>query len=519
MSVDPKKTATSPWAFAKRVDHEEEVVFPDLTGTRAVIFIPDDKYRKKVMALGPGHVATAMRRCGIDIRIADCSAWSYDDIEIAKIVIQSGAKIFAMGALYPQFREVERICGIIRSVVPGATIILGGALPTPIPEFVLRKTTADIATIGEAENTIVKVMDALANDKDLDGIPGIAFIRDGEFINNGPPLLARKVTKKSVGWPAWDLYPTEYYITAPKFYPFEQTDRLFPLSTGRGCPYSCNFCFRVSAYRIRPFDEIVEEMSYLVDRYKLNGFYIVDDLLMLSEKKITDFCTAVINRGLKIKFNCSGRVNTVTPEIIRLLKEAGCISIYYGIESGSDHILQTMSKQTNLQQVYEAVRLTREAGIFASYGLMFGQPGENAETLKDTVKLLKNLSWGEYRAQKIFGCVPFPGSGLYDWCKGENLIKDDQDFYNRYICQDWSLDQLPVNMTGIPDQEVTAMFREANRDLSAFYLERMAHDWVKAFGADGTADGDGDQGGKRMTHLFDRIEANESTFDVSGRSG
>lgn len=515
MTQDPKKTATSPWAFAKRVDQEEEVVFPDLTGTKVLIFIPDDKYRKKLMALGPGYIATAMRRCNIEVRIADCSAWAYDDIEIAKIIIQSGAKIFAMGALFPQIREVERICGIIRSLVPGATIILGGALPTPIPEFVLRKTTGDIATIGEAENTIVKVMEAIVNGKNLDGIPGIAFIQDGQYVNNGPPMLSRKVTKQSVGWPAWDLYPIEYYITAPKFYPFEQTDRLLPINTGRGCPYSCNFCFRVSAYRIRPFDEIVDEMAYLVERYKLNGFYIVDDLLMLSGKKITEFCTAVIDRGLKIKFNCSGRVNTVTPEIIRLLKEAGCISIYYGIESGNEHILQSMSKQTNLEQVYEAVRLTREAGIFASYGLMFGQPGENAETLRDTVTLLKNLSWGEYRAQKIFGCVPFPGAGLYDWCKQQGLIKDDQNFYDRYICQDWSLDQLPVNMTGLPDQEVTAMFREANRDLSAFYLERMAGDWVKAFQTDGSiATGDGEQ----MAHLFNRVEANESTFDVSGRS-
>ena len=146
--------------------------------------------------------------------------------------------------------------------------------------------------------------------------------------------MPRQVTKKEVGWPAWDLFPMEEFITSPKFYPFDQHDRVTVLSSGRGCPYSCNFCYRVSAYRIRPYDDILDEMEFLIDRYKVNGFYFLDDLLMLSEKKVKGICEGIINRGMKIKFNLAGRVNIVTPEIASLLKEAGCISIYYGVESG-----------------------------------------------------------------------------------------------------------------------------------------------------------------------------------------
>ncbi|MBM3358568.1 MAG: B12-binding domain-containing radical SAM protein [Betaproteobacteria bacterium] len=515
---DGKRITTSPWATAIPSDKKvfEPLSFPDLKGMKVMLIVPNDFYRKKLMPLGPGYIATALRRCSIDVQVLDCAIFSYDDIEIAKRVIQSGCTIFAMGALYPMIKEVERICNIIRAVLPKATIILGGSLPTPIPEFVLRRTRADIATIGEAELTIVEVMSALAGLKDLSSVKGIAYLREEQYFDNGKPILPRRVSKEEVGWPMRDLFPVEHYIRAPKFYPYGEEERLLTISTGRGCPYACDFCFRVSSYRIREFDEMFDEMEDLIARYKLDGFYIIDDLMMLSKHKVTAFCEGILNRGLKIRFNCTGRVNTVTPEIIKLLKEAGCIAIFYGIESGNDHVLKTMSKKTNLQQVYEAVRLTKEQGIYCEYGIMFGQPGEDHNSLRDTMELIKNLSYGEYRSQKIFGCVPFPGSGLYDWCKETGRIKDDQDFYDRYICQDWSLDQIPVNMTNLPDHEVNKIFREANHELSRFFMERVSQDWVRCFGGD--VDSLPADSHDQMTHIMTRIESSGSTYDTSGRT-
>jgi|GEM_PF-208822 anaerobic magnesium-protoporphyrin IX monomethyl ester cyclase len=520
VTIPIKPIRTSPWANAVRAKQgiENEVKYPNLDGMRVMILIPDDHYNKKLMSLGPGYVATAMQRCGIDVTITDCAIFSYDDIELAKIFIQSGVKIFGIGALYPMSKEVERLCGIIRAVVPGATIILGGALPTPIPEFILRQMGADIATIGESEMTIPPLMAALAGQGSLEDVRGIAYLRDGEFFHNGQPALPTRATRVEVGWPALDLYPIEKYIESPKFYPFEQHERLLPIVTGRGCPYACDFCYRVSAYRIRPFDDLLDEMEYMKDKYNLDGFYIVDDLLMLSTHKITDFCESVLERGLKIRYNCTGRVNTVTPKIIELLKESGCVSIYYGLESGNQQILQTMSKKTTLEQVHEAVRLTRDAGIYTAYGLMFGQPGENAQTLQDSVDLIKNISYGEYRTNKVFGCVPFPGSGLYDWCKEKGLIKDDQDFYDRYINQNWSLDQLPVNMTDLSDSEAERLFRAAHDELSQFFQEKMAVDWVNFFGGDAESLQQDKKNGASMPHIRQRVEADASTYDTSGRT-
>ncbi len=513
-------TKTSPWASANRVikDVAKEFQYPMLKGMEMMLISPNDYYRKKLFGLGPAYIATALQRCEIKVHTMSCEIWSFDDIEMAKVLVESKVKIFGIGGLYGMFQEVIRICNVIRAVIPGATIILGGGLPSPIPEFALRKTGADIATIGEAELTIPYVMAALAGERSLEDVKGIAYIKDGEFFDNGKPDLPRYVTKSEVGWPAWDLFPMEEYIKAPKFYPFNQHDRVFVVSSGRGCPYACNFCYRVNAYRIRPFDDILDEMEYLIDRYQINGFYFLDDLLLLSESKVKGICEGIINRGIDIQFNMAGRVNTVTPDIAKLLKEAGCNSIYYGLESGNQEILKTMSKKTTVEQIHEAIRLTRENGIFAEYGFMFGQPGEDEHTLRDTVQLIKEISYGEYVSKKVFGCVPFPGTGLYDWCKNTGRIKDDEDFYNNYICKDWSLDQIPINMTDLPDEEVQRLFKAANNELSQFFMGKMSTDWVKVFGGDLDGFADRPQSEQVMAHIPDRIEADKNTHDMSGRS-
>lgn len=519
VQISPKQVETDPWATAiKGEELVGELKYPDLSGMEVMILSPDDHYNKKLLALGPLYVANAMQRCGIKVSVLDNAIYHYDDIEIVEILVKSKIKIFAMGALYPMGKEVERLCSLIRSVVPNATIILGGSLPSPIPEFIVRKMDADIAAIGEAEMTIPHLMSVLAGKGKLEDVKGIAYMKDGKFFDNGQPTLPPSANKKEVGWPAYDLWPVEKYITSPKFYPFKQSDRILPIVSGRGCPYACDFCFRVSAFRIRPFDDMLDEMEYLQKKYNLDGFYIVDDLLMVNKQKITEFCTGIIERGLKIKYNCTGRVNTVTPEIVKLLKDSGCIAVFYGIESGNQELLQTMSKKTTLAQVYNAVRLTREADIYCEYALMFGQPGENRKTIKDSVELIKKISYGTYRSNKIFGCVPFPGTGLYDWSKQKGLIKDDASFYDIFLNQHWSLDQIPVNMTELKDSEVNNVFHEANEELQEFFIEKMSDDWVRSFGGDIETIQRTKNKGKSMEHTRWRTEANANTFDTSGRT-
>lgn len=461
---------------------KSEINYPDLKGLKVMLIVPNDYYRKKFFGLGSGYVATALKECNVDVSVMSCDVWSYDDIEIGKILIQSGVKIFGIGALYPLITEVERLCRIIRAVVPGATIILGGGLPSSVPEFSLRKTGADIAVCGEAEFTMPYLMSAIVGEGRLEDIPGLAFLREGEFVHTGKPNIAREVTRGQIGWPAWELFPIESYITTPKTHPFRQQDRVMTISTGRGCPFDCNFCFRIHQFRRRPADDILDEMEYLIDRYKLDGFYFIDDLTMLNKEAVKALCEGIINRGLKIKYRMNGRLNIVNREILKYLKDSGCINIFYGIESGNQEVLDRMSKKITLEQIKRGIALTREAGIFCDFGFMFGQPQENEKTLCDTVSLVKDLSYGEFTLQRLFGCIPFPGTRLYDWCKETGRLKDDEDFYNKYTRQDWYLDQFPINMTDLPDEEAHRLFCQTKQELTRFYNEKIKTEWPKVFG-------------------------------------
>ena len=152
------------------------------------------------------------------------------------------------------------------------------------------------------------------------------------------------------------------------------------------------------------------------------------------------------------------------------------------------------------------------------YGFIYGEPNDNEQTMEDTIECIKKISYGQYRAQKIFGCVPFPGSGLYDWCKQTGRIKDDKDFYDRYICQDWSLDQIPVNMTQMSDEKLRQSFRNANDKLSDFYLEKMSTDWVKHFSGEREALELTSENQRAMKHLATHVESDLNTFDISGRT-
>ncbi|MBF0450252.1 MAG: B12-binding domain-containing radical SAM protein [Candidatus Magnetomorum sp.] len=455
--------------------------YPDLNGLKVMLIKPNDFYRKKIMGLGDAYVATAMLRCNINVSVLSCDIWSYNDIEIAKILIQSGIKIFAIGAMYPMIKEVIRICQLIRECVEDALIILGGPLPSPIPEFVLKITKADIAVIGESEFTIPVLMNAIVKAKDLLNVPGIAFIRDNDFHHTGPPCIPKNVTKDEIGWPSWDLFPIEKYITAPKFHPFHQHDRVMTISTGRGCPYNCNFCYRVCVYRSRPVFDILNEIEFIVDKYNVNGFIFLDDLVMVSEKRVKEFCEEILNRNIKFKYHITGRINVVNREILRLLKKSGCVSIFYGIESGNQKILDNIPKKITIDQIIKAIAITREFNIYCEYGLMFGQPGEDEKTLHDTVDLVKQLTFGEYCTQKLFGCIPFPGSKLYEYCKSNQLIKSDEDFFNKYMSKDYSLDQIPVNMTNLNNETANRLFKLANEELESFYKSMISKNWGYIF--------------------------------------
>ncbi|MCD4744046.1 MAG: radical SAM protein [Desulfobacteraceae bacterium] len=180
----------------------------------------------------------------------------------------------------------------------------------------------------------------------------------------------------------------------------------------RGCPFNCNFCSSGNRYvQFRCPKNIRNELIFLKEKYKIEGFAIVDDNAIINKKKTMEYCALI--EDLNLKWSALSRVDTVNREILESMSTSGCIEIKYGIESGSQKILDMMNKKISLDQIKHTVRLTKHFGIKVKAFIIHGFPGEDLETTQETIQLLKEIHQFIDRIT-VFRFVPLPGSPVYE---------------------------------------------------------------------------------------------------------
>jgi anaerobic magnesium-protoporphyrin IX monomethyl ester cyclase len=440
---------------------------------RFVLIRPRESSGVTEFSLGIGYVARALLNAGFAVESLCCDLDPFTDAQVVAALRRANPRFVGIGGMYGSFLDFIRLAGLVRRACPQAWLILGGALPTSAPEHVLRKTGADFACIGPAETTIVALAAALAGGGDPGTVPGICLRdADGSFRRTGPAAQPRFLAGGQATWPAWEVFDGDRYVQGTAYYPFPAGARIAPIMTARGCPYACNFCFQPARYAKRALDDVFDEMAWLIARYRVDGFYLEDDLFTVDRKRVFAFCDGLEARGIRTRFSVTGRFNIVDPPMLRALREAGCISMFYGGEAADDETLAQMKKQITVAQMREGIEATRDAGIFVRTGFMFGQPGETRAHLKSTVEFLKQMATGPFEPRVIYGCIPFPATDLYDHCVREGLLADEEDLYRRMRFQERLLDQIPVNMTAIRDADPWQLLDAANRELLAFYQER-----------------------------------------------
>ncbi|MDD2654588.1 MAG: radical SAM protein, partial [Candidatus Omnitrophica bacterium] len=347
-------------------------------------------------------------------------------------------------------------------------VILGGILPTTVPEFALKKTNADIAVKGEAELTIVKLLNSLAsNPADLSRVPGIVYRdEDGQFIDTGPAEIEEDLNK--ILRPAYELFPMNRFVEQ-HFYPHDQGQRLADIVTSRGCPFNCNFCYCVSKPRYRKIGEVIEELIYLKKEYNINGVNFLDENFVLNKNRIQEFLDGVKTHNLDLKFTATARASVIDKEIVKMLYQAGCRAINIGLESGDQQMLDRMHKKTTVEQITQAIETARRGGLFVEYPCMVGNIGETEQSMRKTFALLKKLAWGDFQCRIPFFCTPFPGTEIYDYALEHSLISGIDDFYEKFT----SFNDLSVNLSAMPNQDFITLFNELAEDLRKYYAEQL----------------------------------------------
>lgn len=440
---------------------------------RVLLIAYDNDSHVSYFPLGLGYVASALLSDGHDVKIYEQNIYHYTEEELKDYLNHNNYDAVGIGGCggYYQYRKIKRIAQAISEVKEKPFFWMGGHLPSPEPEYFLRNFAGvDAVVIGEGEETCKEMLQVLQNGGDFKGVKGMAYIdEDNQYVENPRRPLIKDIN--TIPYPAWDLFTMEHYVLAP--YPnTSRRDRCMQMLSGRGCPFHCNFCYRMdSGFRPRSTQSIVDEIIEIKSRFRVNYIAFEDELLMSSVSRTKEIAQAIIDNNLNIKFWCEGRLNYACKDIemLKLLKKAGCVFINYGIESMDDAALERMHKNLKTDMIIAGIENTLRVGISPGLNIIFGNLDEEMEVLRKDVEFL--LKYGDgAQIRTIRPVTPYPGTELYNIAIERGLIKDIEDFYeNKHI----NSDLLTCNFTSMSDEEFYKALDWANTILLNDYLEKV----------------------------------------------
>jgi radical SAM superfamily enzyme YgiQ (UPF0313 family) len=290
---------------------------------------------------------------------------------------------------------------------------LGGWHPSILPQQTLEAPFVDVVTLKQGEITMLELAQRFQEGASLKEVTGILW-KDGEEITWNPPRRYPKVADLPSRIPGFDLIDYERYYRLTGL-------RWLMYSSSHGCPYNCGYCSNASVYGrnldVLPVEQVVDEVTYLVKKYKIELVGIIDDIYFAFMDRCLEMAEGFLRSGLKFEWYIQDRVDSwakLTTEQAKLYRRAGLVRIHFGAESGSDEVLRSIEKKANIEKTISALQRCKEADIRASFGFIFGLPAEQDEDLKQTLDLIDKIYTTYEKADcytNIF--TPYPGSPLW----------------------------------------------------------------------------------------------------------
>lgn len=388
-----------------------------------LLVYPPHHGQTKNPPLGLAYIASVLEREGFGVEIQDMNIMHGEIADFLKKVKEIQPKIVGISFMTPQVKIAGQIAEGVKAVAPSAWVVVGGPHVSAVPQEVLQQRPIDFAVIGEGEMTMLDLARVLLRTGgDFDDIHGLAFRRDGEVVltTPRPPIM----DLDSLPFPAWHLLPVDKYSV--RGYGGDLSKPTFAILSSRGCPYQCIFCDSHTVFgrkfRGRSAENILSEIIYLRDKYGATQFDMVDDTITINKERLARLCQMVIERGLNIQWMANARVNAVDYDLLRLMRDAGCVRIDFGVESGDPGVLKTIKKGITIDQARRAHRWTKKLGIRTSSFFMVGNPGESWSSVKQTLQLAKELK-SDFPSVGI--ATPYPGAELYHMAKTRGWILID----------------------------------------------------------------------------------------------
>jgi radical SAM superfamily enzyme YgiQ (UPF0313 family) len=371
--------------------------------------------------LGLAYLGSALEAAGVEIKILDLVVYPYSRKILESLLKDFKPQMVGITAVTMTFDNAIGVIKDIRAIDPNVLTVMGGPHVTfCAPDTLEEYPELDVIVLGEGETTIVELAQAADRRQQWDDINGIVFRKGSDICHTA----AREFVQDLNTLPA----PARHLLALGRY---RALGMPISMTTSRGCPFKCIFCVgrkMVGAkVRYRNPVEVADELEYL-GTLKFNQINIADDLFTANKNHCLAVCDEIIKRGLTIKWTSFARVDTVSEELLKRMKAAGCSAVSFGIESANPDILKTIKKGITLQQVVEAVDACNRAGVIPHASFILGLPGETPDTIKETLdfgKRLKSvgLSYGFHLL------APFPGTAVRE---------QSHDYGIRILTNDWT---------------------------------------------------------------------------------
>lgn len=353
------------------------------------------------------------------------------------------------------------IVGRLKMRSPGSKIVLGGPMASAIPEILLRLSRADIVIIGEAEETILKVCECFRKFLSFDGLQGVGY-RDGEDIKiDYDQSLLVDLDRYSISSVA-HLFPVRSYRDH-----LYKANKCFSIIASRGCYSKCAFCWvtRGKQMNYRSVKSVIDEMDFFYDNYGIDRFNFVDDNFLNDTDRIMQFCESLLCKEKKYKWRFQARVERFNEDLVRIMVRSGLFGVSFGLESGSQKILDEMKKNFTVRDSENAIRIAKKYDLSITASFIIGMPSEDIDTFGETKKFISSHV-GENFEYKVFYLSPAPCTPIYEYAKHKGVIKDEVE-YIRNMGDVFS--DTFVNLTSLTDETL----RDMKHDLTDLGVRRI----------------------------------------------
>lgn len=331
------------------------------------------------------YLAAALRQHQFEPVVLDANAFRMTDEQIAQQIRACKPLLVGLSVYSDILRQVRDMTRLVRDASPDSRIVLGGSHVTAVPAQTMEQfTEADYALVGEAERSLAMLCEGLISGDPLDQIPGIVYRRDGKVIEGPEPVFP---DVNQVPRPARDLVARAYQ--EKRYYSIMVRKRpVDTLFTSRGCPFRCGFCYNFrQKYRFRTPHDVVDELARIRER-GIRDVEIADDTFTGHRRRAIEIFDLILAEKLDISFRIKSRVDVFTEELAKKARQAGVYLVAFGMESGSQRILDAMNKKTTVQMNARACALTRKYKMLSHSSWIIGYPGETPETVAETLDFI-----------------------------------------------------------------------------------------------------------------------------------